>query len=152
MPLNWIFWIIAVFVFLIGELFTTSFFLMWFAIGAGVALLTSLLGVNNVVQLIVFAIVSGILVLNSHKIVKKYIEKDGVDTKTTVDALAGRVGTVLQTIDNSENSGLVRLGGEQWSATSVDDNIVITKGSKVEVLKVDGVRLIVKLKEEKGED
>lgn len=150
--MNWVFWIIAVFVFLIGELFTTSFFLMWFAIGAGAALLTSLIGANNIVQLLVFATVSGILVINSHKIVKKYIDKNTVDTKTTVDALTGRVGIVLQTIDNSENSGLVRLGGEQWSATSIEENTVIKKGSKVEVIKIDGVRLIVKLKEEKGEE
>lgn len=150
--MNWIFWIIAVFVFLVGEIFTTSFFLMWFAIGAGVALLTSLLGASSTIQLVVFAVVSGVLVLNSHKIVKKFIYKNAVDTKTTVDALVGKVGMVLKDIDNSENTGLVRLGGEQWSATSIDDNVIIKVGSKVEVIKVDGVRLIVKLKEEKGEN
>ena len=104
------------------------------------------------VQLAVFALVSGILVLNSHKIIKKYVYKNSVDTKTTVDALTGKVGVVLNKIDNNENSGLVRLGGEQWSATSFDDDVVIKKGSKVTVIKVDGVRLIVKPKEEKGEE
>ncbi|WP_242945810.1 NfeD family protein [Anaerobranca californiensis] len=146
------FWVLAIFGFLIGELFTTSFFLIWFAIGAFFGLIFSLLGAGDVIQLTVFAVVSGILILNSHKIVKRFVYKNSNEVKTNVDALVGKTAIVLQKIDNRENRGLVRLGGEQWSATSYEEDLVINEGSKVEVVKVEGVRLIVKPKEkEKGD-
>ncbi|SET03632.1 NfeD family protein [Anaerobranca gottschalkii] len=145
--MNWVFWLVAIFVFLIGELFTTSFFLIWFAMGALVGLIFSLFGAGDVIQLISFAVTSGILILNSHKIVNKYIYKNSKEIKTTVDALIGKTGIVLQKIDNSENKGLVRLGGEQWSATAIEDDLIIEEGTKVEVVRVEGVRLIVKPKE-----
>lgn len=53
-------------------------------------------------------------------------------------------GIVTADINSLESTGLVKVNGEVWSAKA-DENI--SKGTKVEVLKIDGVKLIVKPKQ-----
>ena len=51
-------------------------------------------------------------------------------------------GIVVQDIDPYE-VGVVKLNGEEWSAIS-KDKVKIKKGSIVEVVQIEGVKLIVK--------
>ena len=44
-------------------------------------------------------------------------------------------------------SGLVQLGGEQWTAEIEDGAEPVAKGARVEVLRVDGLRLRVRRKQ-----
>jgi hypothetical protein len=62
--------------------------------------------------------------------------------RTNSDALVGREALANTDIDPLDG-GVVRLGGEIWAAKTVDDCNVITKGSKVRVVRVEGVSLIV---------
>jgi len=50
---------------------------------------------------------------------------------------------VLERIDNVKNSGSVRLGKEEWRASS-ESGDPISAGKKVEVVKVEGTHLIVR--------
>ena len=54
---------------------------------------------------------------------------------------------MLEEIDNSLNTGRVRLGKEEWRADSENDN-VIPVGKSVEVVRLDGTHLVVKFIEE----
>lgn len=62
-----------------------------------------------------------------------------------VESLVGRVGT---TLGDLSPRGQVQLGGEQWSAELTDHKMSLPKGSRVQVLRVDGLKLIVRKADE----
>jgi hypothetical protein len=67
-------------------------------------------------------------------------------TRTNVDALVGKEALAKTDIDPIDG-GVIRLGGEVWLSRPEDDKI-IKEGSKVRVVRIEGVSLIV---EEVGE-
>ncbi|MCL1977895.1 MAG: NfeD family protein [Candidatus Bathyarchaeota archaeon] len=62
--------------------------------------------------------------------------------RTNSDALVGKEAFAKTDIDPLDG-GVVKLGGELWLAKPVDDCSVIKEGSKVRVIRVEGVSLIV---------
>ena len=60
-----------------------------------------------------------------------------------VESFAGKIGTVRSW---DEASGQVQLESELWSAESVNESDKISKGDKVEVVEVSGIRLKVRKK------
>jgi membrane protein implicated in regulation of membrane protease activity len=60
--------------------------------------------------------------------------------KTNIDAIIGRTGVVQQDISRNE-SGMVKIGNEQWHARSDED---IKTGEEVVVLSIQGITLTVK--------
>ncbi len=62
---------------------------------------------------------------------------------TNIEALKGRNGIVVKTIEGGLRPGSVKIGGEVWSAVCADD-MEITEGSKIEVLEIVGNKMKVK--------
>ena len=54
---------------------------------------------------------------------------------------------VTEEIDNLKNTGRVRIGKEEWRADS-DTDEVIPQGKTVDVTRVDGTHLVVRLLKE----
>ena len=106
-------------------------------------MITSLITNSIIIQLIVFVIVTVISLLSTKKIVKKLRKKEKIPTN--LDAVIGKTAIVTEDILPLEG-GEVKVAGKRWSAISEDK---ILKDSKVIVEKIDGVKLIVKKKEEK---
>jgi len=72
------------------------------------------------------------------------------DTKTNIDAIIGKTGTVKTRIGKN-TSGLVKIGNEEWRARSEggsEGGIDIEEGQYITVVDVAGVTLIVKKEEE----
>ena len=67
--------------------------------------------------------------------------------KTNAEGLIGKEAKVTDEIDNFNQKGTVMVNGMEWSARAEDDS-VIEKGNKVEILAIKGVTLIVKWKGE----
>ena len=61
--------------------------------------------------------------------------------RTGIERLIGQTGTVRKDLNPV---GLVQLAGEQWTAESIEKGENILTGSRVEVIQVDGLRLIVR--------
>jgi hypothetical protein len=68
-------------------------------------------------------------------------------TRTNIDALIGKEAAAKTDIDPLDG-GVVKLLGEIWLARSEDEK-VISEGSKVRVIRVEGVSLIVEGVDEK---
>ncbi|MBQ9150871.1 MAG: NfeD family protein, partial [Clostridia bacterium] len=66
--------------------------------------------------------------------------------KTNVDALAGRVALVEEDIDNSSAKGVVRINGQLWTARMEDPADAPRKGEWVEIVRVEGAKLICRTK------
>ncbi len=113
--------------------------------GAAVAGVLALLGVSCGWQLAIFVVVSGVLFASSRRLAERFSKKQppGIGA----DRLIGKKGIVLEEIDNGLNLGRVRLYKEEWLADSENDN-VIPVGKRVEVVRLDGTHLVVKVIEE----
>lgn len=134
-------WFALVFVFLIIEALTTNLVTIWFAFGSICAFITSYFTDNIIIQLIVFTLVSLISLLLTKPMIEKYlkIKKENIN----FDRIIGKIGIVTKDITKNEN-GRVKIDGKDWMAKSKEE---IKKGKEVEILEIDGVKLIVKCKE-----
>lgn len=138
-------WLIVFVIFLIAELATVSLSTIWFAIGALAGLGVNLVGFGFWPQIITFLAVTFLSLLFTRPLAMKYFKKSYV--KTNVDALPGQEAIVTETINNLKGTGRVLLRGVDWRAISEDNKIVIEEGKTVEVLSVQGVKVIIKEKE-----
>lgn len=147
MEVEHVWWIWAAFaaIFIIAEIFTAGFFVVWFGIGAAVAAILAFLGLGGGWQWAAFVVVSGVLFATSRKFAERITPKQppGIGA----DRFIGRKGVVLEEINNIQNTGHVRIDKEDWRAESESDE-VITVGKRIEVVGIEGTHLIVRVVEE----
>ncbi|KZX14904.1 hypothetical protein MBCUT_18570 [Methanobrevibacter cuticularis] len=135
------FWLVIAVIFILGELLTSTFFLISIGVGAGLAGLTNYLGFDPLTQLIVFIIVSIIVIIASRPIAN-HLTKNSPSKKSNSDRLIGEDAIVIEEI-KIDSMGMVKLLGDTWKAIA-DENIPV--GETVIVEKIDGVKLRVKKK------
>ena len=139
---NMIFWLVLLIIAIVVEVLTMGLTTIWFAGGALVAILATLLHAPIWLQVILFMAVSLLLLFFTRPVAVKYFNKDRV--KTNVESMVGRQAVVTSEIDNLQGIGQVTLSGQEWSARSMDDTLRIPAGSVVDSVSVSGVKLIVK--------
>ncbi len=135
------FWMIAMWVFVIVEVISPNLVSLWFAVGSVAALIAANYSFKIQWQMVIFLIVSLILLSLLRPLYIKYVKVKNI--KTNVDALIGEEGFVTADINNVEGKGLVKVKGQIWSARAQDEEI-ISSGTKIKILKIEGVKLIVK--------
>lgn len=134
-------WLGVTVLFAVIELITVQLTTVWFALGAFIAMLLAVFGVDNLaVQITVFAVVSAAALILTRPLVKKFINQKA--QPTNADMAIGKTGIVTDSIDEITGKGEVKLGAAVWSAKSAD-GMGIPKGTKVKVLRIEGVKLIV---------
>ena len=137
-----IIWAVLIVFFTLVEAFTLGLTSIWFAVGALAALIASALGFNLIVQFIAFIVVAVILLVYTRPLARK-IFKVG-QNKTNVDAIIGKTGIVTMANVNSD-LGQAKVNGQVWTFKGQEhDRYEI--GEEVEVLAIEGVKLIVKKK------
>ena len=137
-----VFWLAATVVFVLVELMTVGLTSIWFAAGSFVASIIALLGGNVVVQGIVFILVSVVLLALTKPWAGKYINSRTV--KTNVDSLVGERAVLTEDADSMKQTGKAVVNGQEWTVRPQDETQVIRKGELIEVVKISGVKLIVK--------
>ncbi len=137
-----IFWLVFFIIAIAVEVMTLGLTSIWFAGGALIALILSMFKLPVVFQVIVFIVVSLALLIFTRPIAVRYFNKDRL--KTNVETLIGKQAIVISEIDNLQGIGQVTVGGQEWSARSFDDKKQFAVGEVVEVVAVNGVKLIVK--------
>ena len=131
---DWHIWILVGIGLIIGEIFTVGFLLLWFGVGAFLAAGLALLGVGSIYQMLSFLLISLILIVSSRTIFKQFLFRKGVGISTNIEALIGQEALVMQVIEGRSKWGLVKIGGETWSAISEEGRI-----DQDEVVRVKGV-------------
>ena len=129
-------WILIAVVFIILELITTTFFLVWFGIGSVVAALLNYLGFDIYIQFTGFIIVSAVLILLTRKFADKITPENS--KKTTAERLIGLNAKVIRQVDDT--SYVVRVLGEEWSAHTNDS---VDIGDTVKVVGINSIILII---------
>jgi len=136
-------WIVLAIALAIGEAFTATFLLIMFAAGALAAAGAAALDAPVLLQVIVFAVVSGLSMAAIRPIIVRHA-RPAVETGGTpigMEALEGSHGTVLEEVD--ADRGLIKIDGELWQARAYDGNEKYIPGERVRVLRVRGATAIV---------
>lgn len=140
-----LFWLIAMIALFIVEAATVNLVTLWFAFGALGALITSLLGGELWLQIVVFIAVTVITLIPTRKLAKKYFSKNH-HQPTNSDMVIGKDCTVMEDIDNLLSTGAVKCMGREWTARSESGKKIVT-GEIVTAVAIEGVKLIVRPKE-----
>ena len=143
-----VYWLIALVIFLVIEAATLGLAKIWFAGGALVALIAAMCGAGIVIQIVLFLVVSLVLLFFTRPLAVRFLNKDTL--KTNVDRVVGMEGVVTEEISNLAGTGKVSLGGNMWTARTENEGGAIPVDAVVTVLRVEGVKLIVKVKEKEG--
>jgi len=137
----WLAWAIAAVLLAVGEIFTPGlFFLGPVALAAVAAAVAAVLGAAVWLQLVVFAAGSFASLGVLRPIARAHLRLPPA-LRTGAAALEGARATVLQRVD--ANAGLVRIGGEEWSARPYAEGEVFEAGEQVEVAKIEGATALV---------
>lgn len=140
------FWIVAACVLYALELVTTSFILLGLGLAATLSFLAALLGLSLEVQIGVFIIVSLLFFIFVRPfLMKRWKAREARLPKTNAEGLVGRLGKVVEPIDNDQKTGRVVIDGDNFRAVS-EDKSFIAVDEHVEVVALDSTILIVKQK------
>jgi membrane protein implicated in regulation of membrane protease activity len=123
----------------LGEIVTAGFFLLPFAVGAGLAAIAAWFNLHDAVQWVLFFAGTGVAMLFVRRFMRAQDEEDVLVIGPA--RYVGMRAVVLEKVDASSNTGLIRVETEEWRA--VTDGAPIPEGDVVEVMAVRGTRLVV---------
>jgi len=144
--LDWIssnmvlFWIICAVIFAVLEGIVSGLVTIWFTIG-GAAAAVAAIAAPIPIQIVVFFAVSIALLIFTRPILVKKL-KVGRE-KNYTEQLEGKAGLVVDEI-KPFHSGQVKVNGIVWTAVGETDQFSANAGEQVEIVRIEGVKLIVK--------
>src|SRR3989441_3450243 len=142
----WYIWLILGVVFIVAEIFTTGFVLLWFGIGALVAALLALTGVVGLpLQILAFLLVSISLTVASRTIFERFLMRGspGRELKTGMETLPGRIGVVVEASRGAMQEGAVRVFASTWRAFPAEGEQPLVEGEQVQIDRVEGASVYV---------
>ena len=136
-------WLVVLIVSIGVEVATLGLTSIWFAGGAVVAVIVAAFHGPVWLQILLFFAVSLLLLFFTRPVAVRYFNKDRV--RTNVESMIGRQAIVTSEIDNLQGIGQVTVGGQEWSARTEADGMNLQPGTVVDIVAVNGVKLIVKV-------
>lgn len=135
----WALWLTVFLAFAVVEMLTLDLFFIMLGGGALAGLLADFAGADFWLQIVVFCVVSLLMVVFVRPVALKHLKKGPADQRTNIDRLIGESALVMETVSTS--SGLVKIGGDVWSARS--ENGVLNAGQRVVVSAIEGATAVV---------
>ena len=136
----WVIWVVVAGVLGLAEIHTLTLVLGMLAVAALPAALVAGLGGSAAAQFLTFAGASVLALGVVRPIARLRIEVAQIHPST---ALVGREAIVLERIANREAVGCVEIDGELWTARAFDEERVIERGTRVEVVEMKGATALV---------
>jgi membrane protein implicated in regulation of membrane protease activity len=137
---QWLLWLAAALIAGLIEIVSLDFFFIMIAGGALVAAVAAALDAPVSLQVIIFAVSSGALLLGGRPPLKRWAQNTPSVTMNAA-ALVGRDARVLETV--TDRAGLVKLHGEVWTARVAPGHTQLEVGSDVLVIRIDGATAVV---------
>ena len=134
-------WLALAVALVVGELYTGTFVFLMIAAGAGAASVIAAAGGGLGFQALVFSLVSILSLVGIRPIVRRRLHRQAEPAPMGLEAIEGTTGLVLERVN--QDAGLIKIGGEMWSARSFDAAQVIEPGERVRVIEVKGAVAIV---------
>jgi membrane protein implicated in regulation of membrane protease activity len=138
--MSWVVWLIVALGLAIGEVFTPGlFFLGPVALAAAAGAVAAALS-GTLAALIVFVVCSVLSLAVLRPIARRHLHMPAI-ARTGTAALPGRKGVVVRRVDAL--GGLVRIGGEEWTARPFLAGEVFEAGAEVEIVQIEGATALV---------
>ena len=137
---DWVIWMIVAIALAGGEMLTLSLFLGPLALAAVLAALVAVGSGSIELQAAAFVLGSVASLAIIRPIARRHL-RTPAHIRTGAAALIGQSATVLEQVDSQK--GMVKIGGEVWTARTYDEDHVIEAGKRVEVMKIDGATALV---------
>jgi membrane protein implicated in regulation of membrane protease activity len=123
------------------EVLTLDLIFLMIAGGGVAAAIAAAFGAPLTVDLVVFAVTTGLLLLAARPPLLAYLRRSAPPSPTGAAALVGADGEVLVAVNR--DGGRVKLAGEVWSARSAVGGLPLEVGSQVRVVRIDGATAVV---------
>ena len=136
----WLVWLVIAVALGVVEAFTLTAALGVLGGAALVPAVLAALGVPLPVQLVMFAVAATAGVVLVRPVALRHMRQPSLE-RFGIDALVGKHAYVVREV--SDRDGLVRIGGEEWTARSFDDFTTIPVGAAVDVMRISGTTAFV---------
>ncbi|MDO4259410.1 MAG: NfeD family protein [Actinomycetaceae bacterium] len=133
-------WLLIAVALVIIEVLSADLIFIMFAGGAVSATIVSLLDGPFILQVLVFAIVSVILLLFVRPVGKKLLARHTPNIRTNAQGLIGMQAVVRERVTAMD--GRILLDGQVWSARS-ETEMELPQGTRVAVVEIDGATAVV---------
>jgi membrane protein implicated in regulation of membrane protease activity len=133
-------WLIAGIVLAIAELFTLDFVLIMLAGGSFAAAAVGL-ALPLPVQLLAFTLVSALGLVAVRPAIKRMLHRGAEHAPMGNESVEGAEATVIEEV--GDGRGMVKIGGELWTARPYDATQVIDVGVQVRVVEIKGATALV---------
>jgi membrane protein implicated in regulation of membrane protease activity len=142
----WILWTMLGVVFIIAEIFTTGFVLLWFGVGALMAALAGMMGFGYPLQFLIFFVVSiGLTAASRTIFVNIFSRRDQPEgLKVGAATLPGQTGTVVTSSRGALHEGAVKVFGSTWTAYPAEGEEPLEAGDRVIVERLQGASIYVR--------
>ena len=137
-------WLAIAILTMIIEAIVPGLVTIWFSLGALIALAAAALHASLPIQIVVFLVFSLGSLLLTRPLAMRFVNKRTVPTNA--DSIIGKEAIVTQSVDFTKGLGRVIVAGKDWSAKPEMDTDVFKKGEVVEVVRIEGAKVIVKRK------
>ena len=143
------FWLAMIILFLVIEMITVSLVSIWFVGGALAAFLAAYFTDTMWIQVVAFLAVSVVLLVLLRPLARKLSVKQKDQMVSGAKAMIGKQAIVTEEIDSVHAKGAVQVNGQYWTAKTKLFEDKIPKDTIVDIIDVDGVKLIVRPAENK---
>ncbi|WP_288024659.1 NfeD family protein [Arthrobacter sp.] len=137
---GWIIWLTVFLLLAVAEMLTLNLYFILMSVGALAALVAFLFHAELWLQIVIFCVVALATTVLIRPLALAHLRRGPADSLSNVDRLIGHHAVVLEAV--SENSGLVKIGGDVWTART-RGGADVPAGAAVEVSAIDGATAIV---------
>ena len=123
------------------EIFTAGFISGSIGIGFLFAAIGNYFGLETKWQILIFAFGVALTYFLIRPVIIKFGYRNQ-NLKTNQDALIEKKGIITQEINPNKNTGRVTIDGDDWKATTKNNDIIVI-GTTVKVVAIDSIILIV---------
>ena len=138
---QWLLWVGAAIVAGLLEMLSLDFVFTMFVGGALAGAATAALGGPVPLQVIVFAVVSGVLLVGVRPPIRRWAHRSAPFQPTNAGALVGRQAETLTEV--TTHGGQVKLAGEVWTARAAPGSLPLEPHSIAHVVAIDGATAVV---------
>lgn len=135
----WALWLTVFLVFAVVEMLTLDLFFIMLGGGALAGLVAAFAGADLGLQIVAFCVVSLLMIGFVRPVALKHLRKGPDDLRSNVERLIGESALVMEPVSTS--GGLVKIGGDVWSARS--ETGMLAAGQHVIVRAIDGATAVV---------
>ncbi len=139
--MGWI-WLAVLVMAIVVETITDQMVSIWFAPAALVVIILDFLNLPPIWQILIFLVISTVGILFVRRFLAKHIKVPY--SKTNIDAIVGSKCIVTEKVDNYAGCGQARINGQIWSARGISDDDVFEVGEVLDIVAIEGVKLICK--------